>query len=95
MDVHPVHCQALKYVLETKLRLEIGLYDLMLIGSREGFLILERTTACLCESGNKSCVKDAFAMNVIIDASTSHSSLTSYVGIGSSSHSLFGVFLRI
>ena len=34
-------------VLETKLRLGIGLYDLMSSGSRDDFLILGRTTACL------------------------------------------------
>ena len=46
-------------------------------------------TECLCKSGNKPCVKDTFAMDVIIGTGTSHSSLTSYVGIGSSSHYLF------
>ena len=77
-------------VLETKLRLEIDLYDLMSNGSREDFLILGRTTACLCESGNKPCVKEAYAMDVMIGASTSHSSLTSHVGI----ESKFTLFVR-
>ena len=42
-----------------------------------------------------SCVKDAFATDFIIGACTSHRSLASHVGIGSSSHCLFSVFLRI
>ena len=59
-------------VLETKLRLEIGLYDLMSTGLKEGSLILGRMTICLCESRNKTYVKDAFAKDMLIGASTSH-----------------------
>ena len=93
-DVHPVHYQVLNcFGDQAQVRDWFVWLDIKWVERR--FVILVRTTACLCESGNKPCVKDAFAMDVIIGASTSHSSLTNHVGIGSCSHCLFSVFVRI
>ena len=57
-------------------------------------MILGRTSACLCESANMPCVKDAFAMDVMIGARTSHSFLTCHVGIGSKCTLLVRRFLQ-
>ena len=59
-------------------------------GSIEGFLSLEQTIAHLCESWKRTCANDFIDMSVMIGANTSLSFLTNNVGIGSSSHCLFG-----
>ena len=75
--------------------LEIGLYDLMSSRSSEGFFYPWTIDCLLGESGNHPCVKAAFVMDVIIGLSTSNSSFSNHLGIRSSSHCFFGVFLRI
>ena len=48
--------------LKMRLRLDMGRYDLMSSGSRDGFLILGRTIACLCDEGKIPCSNNAFAV---------------------------------
>ena len=75
-----------------KLRFDIGVKDLMSSGSSEGFLIRGLTTACLSDSGKIPSSNDSSIMFALAGASTLQHFLTTHVGIGSSTHCLFGAF---
>ena len=75
---------------EMKLRFYIDRNNLMSSGSSEGCLIWGLTTACLCDSGKIPSSNDSSIMFVIAGASTLQHFFTTHVGIGSSTHCLFG-----
>ena len=81
-------------IFDTKLRFEIGRYELRSRGSSNGFLRIGRVTALFWLTGNVHCAKEALHMRAITGAMITSTFLTSHVGAGSRLQCFEGAFLR-
>ena len=81
--------------LETKLRLEIGQYELGSFGSSDCFFKSGRTMARLLLIGSFDARNDALHMPANMGEKISNKSFTKQVGTGSSWHCLAADFLKI
>ena len=76
---------------ETKLRFDIGRYELASSASSVGFFSRGKTMADLCVTGSSPDCSDALHSALSIGARTSDACFNSQVGTGSSGHCFAGV----